>query len=116
MATDRDALTTAELDVLQRLALGDDVPAIARDTYRSADTIKGHCQRLYRKLGVENRHAAVWTGLSLGIIAPPMSRWGRFDDHELGTFESILTGQGTPTCEQLLAEIRMIRKARRVAG
>jgi two-component system nitrate/nitrite response regulator NarL len=52
-------LSAREREVLNRIARGQSIPAIAADLYLAASTVKTHVQRLYEKLGVSDRAAAV---------------------------------------------------------
>jgi two-component system, NarL family, nitrate/nitrite response regulator NarL len=53
------ALTGREREVLERFAQGQSIPAIAEELYLAPSTVKTHVQRLYEKLGVGDRAAAV---------------------------------------------------------
>ena len=53
------SLSEREREVLNRIARGQSVPAIAADLYLAPSTVKTHLQRLYEKLGVNDRAAAV---------------------------------------------------------
>lgn len=48
-----------EREVLNRIACGQSIPAIAAELYVAPSTVKTHVQRLYEKLGVSDRAAAV---------------------------------------------------------
>jgi LuxR family maltose regulon positive regulatory protein len=52
-------LSARELDVLRLLGSDLDGPAIARHLHVSLPTVRTHTQRIYMKLGVNNRRAAV---------------------------------------------------------
>ncbi len=52
-------LSARELEVLTHLARGTSVPAMARQMCVAPSTVKTHVQRLYDKLGVRDRGAAV---------------------------------------------------------
>jgi LuxR family maltose regulon positive regulatory protein len=52
-------LSARELDVLRLLGSDLDGPAIARHLNVSLPTVRTHTQRIYMKLGVNNRRAAV---------------------------------------------------------
>lgn len=54
-----NALSDRELDVLRYLCSDLDGPAIARELSVSLSTVRTHTQRIYTKLGVNNRRAAV---------------------------------------------------------
>ena len=53
------ALSSRELEVLKLIAKGLSVPAIAAQLFLAPSTVKTHVQRLYEKLGVGDRAAAV---------------------------------------------------------
>jgi two-component system, NarL family, nitrate/nitrite response regulator NarL len=52
-------LSAREREVLSHIARGQSIPAIAADLYVAPSTVKTHVQRLYEKLGVSDRAAAV---------------------------------------------------------
>ena len=52
-------LTRREREVLGRIAQGQSIPTIAEELYLAPSTVKTHVQRLYEKLGVGDRAAAV---------------------------------------------------------
>jgi two-component system nitrate/nitrite response regulator NarL len=52
-------LSARERDVLIRIAGGKSIPAIAAELFVAPSTVKTHVQRLYEKLGVSDRAAAV---------------------------------------------------------
>jgi two-component system, NarL family, nitrate/nitrite response regulator NarL len=52
-------LSEREREVLSRIARGQSIPAIAGELYIAPSTVKTHVQRLYEKLGVNDRAAAV---------------------------------------------------------
>lgn len=54
-----DPLSNRELDVLRFLGSDLDGPAIARELGVSLNTVRTHTRRIYTKLGVNNRRAAV---------------------------------------------------------
>jgi two-component system nitrate/nitrite response regulator NarL len=54
-----DCAKGRDREVLNRIARGQSIPAIAADLYLAASTVKTHVQRLYEKLGVSDRAAAV---------------------------------------------------------
>ncbi|MBK8050064.1 MAG: response regulator transcription factor [Anaerolineales bacterium] len=66
--TPAELFSNREIDVLVLLAqrLGD--KEIATQLTLSPLTVKKHTQRLYRKLGVDNRRAAVVEARRLGVI------------------------------------------------
>jgi DNA-binding NarL/FixJ family response regulator len=61
-------LTARESEVLALLARGLSRRDIAHELGVSAETVKTHLERLYRRLGVTDRTDAVATGLRSGII------------------------------------------------
>ncbi len=61
-------LSPREHDVLQRLARGLSGPQIAAELHVSPSTVKTHLQRLYERLGVSDRAAAVAEGMRRGLI------------------------------------------------
>jgi two-component system, NarL family, nitrate/nitrite response regulator NarL len=61
-------LSDRELEILNGLARGLSAPAIGRELSLSAATIKSYLQRLYDKLGVSDRAAAVAEGLRRGLV------------------------------------------------
>jgi two-component system nitrate/nitrite response regulator NarL len=63
------SLSDRELEILDGLSRGLTAPAIARELGLSASTIKSYLQRLYEKLGVSDRAAAVGEGMRRGLIA-----------------------------------------------
>jgi DNA-binding NarL/FixJ family response regulator len=67
-ATD-EALTAAEIRVLQLIAAGHANKEIAAQLAVSEDTIKGQVSRILSKLGAGDRTQAVVIGLQRGIIA-----------------------------------------------
>jgi two-component system nitrate/nitrite response regulator NarL len=62
-------LSDRELAILNGLSRGLTAPAIAQELGLSASTIKSYLQRLYEKLGVSDRAAAVAEGMRRGLIA-----------------------------------------------
>ncbi len=61
-------LTEREQQVLQGFARGQSIPALAAELYLGASTVKTHTQRLYEKLGVSDRAAAVAEGMRRGLL------------------------------------------------
>jgi two-component system, NarL family, nitrate/nitrite response regulator NarL len=61
-------LSDRELEILDGLARGLTAPAIGRDLDLSVSTIKAALQRLYEKLGVSDRAAAVAEGMRRRLI------------------------------------------------
>jgi two-component system nitrate/nitrite response regulator NarL len=62
------SLSDRELEILNGLSRGLNAPTIARELGLSASTIKSYLQRLYEKLGVSDRAAAVAEGMRRGLI------------------------------------------------
>ena len=62
------ALSKREREVLQRIGRGQSIPAIAAELYLSPSTVKTHVQRLYEKLGVNDRAAAVAEAMRQGLL------------------------------------------------
>ncbi|WP_082909091.1 response regulator [Mycolicibacterium iranicum] len=52
-------LSPREREVLTLIAAGRSIPAMAKELYLAPSTVKTHVQRLYEKLGVSDRGAAV---------------------------------------------------------
>jgi two-component system nitrate/nitrite response regulator NarL len=62
------ALSEREQQVLQGFARGQSIPQIASELYVAPSTIKTHTERLYEKLGVSDRAAAVAEAMRRGLI------------------------------------------------
>ncbi len=62
------ALTPREAEVLNFIAQGLNVPAIAAELFLAPSTVKSHVQRLYEKLGVGDRAAAVAAAMRRGLL------------------------------------------------
>ena len=56
---DVPALSPREREVLKMIAAGSSIPAMAKELFLAPSTVKTHVQRLYEKLGVSDRAAAV---------------------------------------------------------
>lgn len=56
---DVPALSPREREVLKLIASGSSIPAMAKELFLAPSTVKTHVQRLYEKLGVNDRAAAV---------------------------------------------------------
>lgn len=56
---DVPALSPREREVLKLIAAGRSIPAMAKELFLAPSTVKTHVQRLYEKLGVSDRAAAV---------------------------------------------------------
>ena len=61
-------LSAREREVLNFIAQGHSVPAIAAELYLAPSTVKTHVQRLYEKLGVGDRAAAVAAAMRRGLL------------------------------------------------
>jgi two-component system, NarL family, nitrate/nitrite response regulator NarL len=61
-------LSDREQEILGGLARGLSAPAIGRELSLSAATVKSYLQRLYDKLGVSDRAAAVAEGMRRGLV------------------------------------------------
>lgn len=62
------ALSSREREVLKMLGNGQTVAAIAAELYLAPSTVKTHVQRLYEKLGVSGRGAAVAEAMRRGLL------------------------------------------------
>lgn len=62
------SLSAREREVLQLIASGESIPTIARELFLAPSTIKTHVQRLYEKLGVADRAAAVAEAMRRGLL------------------------------------------------
>ncbi len=62
------ALSERERQVLQAFARGLSIPQTAAELYIEPSTVKTHTQRLYDKLGVSDRAAAVAEGMRRGLL------------------------------------------------
>lgn len=56
---DAPVLSPREREVLTMIAAGRSIPAMAKELFLAPSTVKTHVQRLYEKLGVSDRGAAV---------------------------------------------------------
>ncbi len=65
---DRPILTPREREILDGMAQGMSGPQIAKTLHLSPSTVKSHTERLYEKLGVADRGAAVAVGMRQGLI------------------------------------------------
>jgi two-component system nitrate/nitrite response regulator NarL len=61
-------LSERERQVLQGFARGRSVPQLAAELYLGVSTVKTHTQRLYEKLGVNDRAAAVAEAMRRGLL------------------------------------------------
>jgi DNA-binding NarL/FixJ family response regulator len=66
-----EALSPRELEILQAVARGLSNKQIGRRLYVSEATVKTHLLRIFAKLGVDDRTAAVTVALERGIIRLP---------------------------------------------
>ncbi|WP_078330302.1 response regulator [Mycobacteroides salmoniphilum] len=62
------ALSAREREVLRMIAAGLTVPTIAKQLFLAPSTVKTHVQRLYEKLGVGDRAAAVAEAMRRGLL------------------------------------------------
>nr|WP_030520344.1 response regulator transcription factor [Nocardia rhamnosiphila] len=67
-AADEPQLSTRERDVLELVARGHSNPEIAVRLYIAEATVKTHLLRIFKKLEVADRTAAVTTALARGLI------------------------------------------------
>jgi DNA-binding NarL/FixJ family response regulator len=65
------ALTPRELEVLACVARGLSNPDTGRKLFISEATVKSHLTRVFEKLGVDDRTAAVTAAIARGILPPP---------------------------------------------
>lgn len=61
-------LSERETQVLQGFARGLSIPQLAQELFIGSSTVKTHTQRLYEKLGVSDRAAAVAEGMRRGLL------------------------------------------------
>lgn len=61
-------LSERERQVLHAFAAGKSIPTIAGELFLAPSTVKTHTQRLYEKLGVSDRAAAVAEGMRQGLL------------------------------------------------
>ena len=61
-------LSPRELEVLRYLSRGFSVPTIAAELFLAPSTVKTHVQRLYAKLEVNDRGAAIASAMRRGLI------------------------------------------------
>ena len=61
-------LTARELDILRLVATGHTNKEIAAHLYISAETVKGHLEAIFRKLGVSDRAHAVAVAIRNGLV------------------------------------------------
>ncbi|MFB7632358.1 response regulator [Streptomyces sp. NPDC056149] len=70
LRADRDpaVLSERERQVLRGFADGKSIPQLAEELFLGASTVKTHTQRLYEKLGVSDRAAAVAEAMRRGLL------------------------------------------------
>ncbi len=70
MRSERSApiLSQREREVLVGFAAGKSIPQIAKELFLGASTVKTHTERLYDKLGVSDRAAAVAEAMRQGLL------------------------------------------------
>jgi two-component system, NarL family, nitrate/nitrite response regulator NarL len=61
-------LSPREREVLRLIAGGKSIPAMAKQLFLAPSTVKTHVQRLYEKLGVGDRAAAVAEAMRRGLL------------------------------------------------
>ena len=66
-----DVLTARELQVIELVGAGLTNAELGRRLFISEATVKTHLLRVFAKLGVDDRTAAVTTAMARGIIPPP---------------------------------------------
>ena len=67
-ASARQLLSAREIDVLQRISLGETNKEAARAMRISPSTVRTHVESIFRKLGCSTRAAATLRALTLGLI------------------------------------------------
>jgi DNA-binding NarL/FixJ family response regulator len=70
----RPALTAREIEVLTGIAVGLSNPDIGRRLFIGEATVKSHVTKIFDKLGVGDRTAAVTVAIARGILPPPAER------------------------------------------
>ncbi|MGW8956022.1 response regulator [Streptomyces sp. NPDC055709] len=66
--SDAPVLSEREGQVLRMIAEGQSVPSMAKSLFLAPTTVKTHVQRLYEKLGVSDRGAAVAEAMRRGML------------------------------------------------
>jgi two-component system nitrate/nitrite response regulator NarL len=66
--SDTPMLSPREREVLGYIAGGQSIPAMAKEMFLAPSTVKTHVQRLYEKLGVGDRGAAVAEAMRRGLL------------------------------------------------
>jgi LuxR family maltose regulon positive regulatory protein len=69
-----EPLSDRELDVLRLLATDLEGPEIARQLFVSLNTVRTHTRRIYTKLGVNSRRAAVRRAAEMNLLVEPPRR------------------------------------------
>ncbi|MCE0766898.1 response regulator transcription factor [Pseudonocardia kujensis] len=67
-ASDGPVLSEREREVLAAFARGLSIPQVAKELVIGVSTVKTHTQRLYEKLGVSDRAAAVAVAMRRGLV------------------------------------------------
>jgi len=68
---EQDRLTPRELEILQKMALGESYAAIAAELFLSVEGVRYHIRHIYEKLQVHTRAEAIAQGLRDRLIRPP---------------------------------------------
>ncbi|MGN6695553.1 MAG: helix-turn-helix domain-containing protein [Aquihabitans sp.] len=71
-------LSKREAEVLNWISQGESVNAVAARLDINRETVRSHLQRIYRKLGVSDRAAAVAVAWREGLVEPR----GRYKGHD----------------------------------
>jgi DNA-binding NarL/FixJ family response regulator len=69
-ATDRNSLTSRELDVLHLVGGGNTTREVSHALGISPKTVENHKQRIFAKLGVQNQAHAVAVAMRAGLLSP----------------------------------------------
>ena len=69
-ASDRNALTVRELDVLHLVGAGNTTREVSQALGISPKTVENHKQRIFSKLGVQNQAHAVAVAMRSGLLSP----------------------------------------------
>jgi DNA-binding CsgD family transcriptional regulator len=73
-------LTPRELDVLKLMAAGSRNAEIAGLLFVSENTVESHCRRIFRKLNVRSRLAAVQSAKGVGYVPPRLPEPGELKE------------------------------------
>ena len=73
LAGDRDDLSPREIELLERIVMGETEHVIAAHLDISPHTVRTHVKNIYRKLRVRTRAAAVRLAYERGLIGRPPS-------------------------------------------